>query len=37
MKSFTKIVKDGGDISTNLNALDTTLTNYAKKQGFTVK
>ncbi len=37
VKSFTKIVKDGGDISTNLNALDTTLTNYAKKQGFTVK
>ncbi len=37
VKAFTKIVKDGDSIESNLKSLDTTLTDYAKKQGFTIK
>ena len=37
VKTFTSIVKDGKDTTSNLKSLDETLNNYAKQQGYTVE
>jgi multiple sugar transport system substrate-binding protein len=36
-KTISAIIKDGGDVNSNLATLNTTIQDYAKQQGFTVQ
>jgi len=36
-KAFTKIVRDGADVSASLGTLNKNLSDYARQQGFTVE